>query len=41
MFHIGLTGIEIFDYLGNKVKITEVNGFFKNANVLFDDNYLT
>ncbi|CAD8210054.1 unnamed protein product [Paramecium octaurelia] len=41
MFYIGLTGIEIFDYLGNKVQIMEASGFFKNPSVLFDDNYLT
>ncbi|CAD8210251.1 unnamed protein product [Paramecium pentaurelia] len=41
MFYIGLTGIEIFDYLGNKVQVMEASGFFKNPYVLFDDNYLT
>ncbi|CAD8183635.1 unnamed protein product [Paramecium pentaurelia] len=41
LYSIGLTGIEIFDYNGKKVKINSVSGFFRNAAVLFDDNYLT
>ncbi|CAD8126525.1 unnamed protein product [Paramecium sonneborni] len=41
LYSIGLTGIEIFDCQGNKVKVNFVSGFFKNPAILFDDNYLT